>query len=73
MENKIKELRYKKGWSQKRLAELVELPTSTLAEIEHGVHVPNVYTAIEISHVLGQSVEEVFPMGKKKNPQSRNV
>mgnify|MGYP004000943083 CR=1 FL=1 len=53
-------LRRKKNFSQHQLAQLAEIPRSTLTNIESGVGNPSLRNLIKISTALGVGVEELL-------------
>lgn len=56
----IESLRRKKRLSQQKLAELAELPRSTLTHIESGSGNPSLANLVKISSALGVSIEELL-------------
>ena len=66
MENKkllgrrIKELRKRKGLTQERLAELINIETTSLSGIESGRHFPSLPTVEKISKHLDVDMKALF-------------
>lgn len=56
---RIKEYRHKKGWTQTMLAKKVGIDTNLLGKYERDLHIPHVYTALDIAEALGCSVYEL--------------
>ncbi len=56
---KIKELRKQMGYTQERLAELVEIDAKNLSKIENGAHSPSFKTLKKLSKVLDFSLSDV--------------
>ena len=61
LKNNIKNLREKKGWSQRDLANKCGVSNTTVSYIESGERVPLLTTAHIIAAVLGVDVLTVFP------------
>lgn len=60
MNNRIKELRAEKGWSQAALAEALEVSRQTIIALERGKYDPSLPLAFAIARVFGQSIEDIF-------------
>lgn len=58
--NRIRQLRVKKGLSQEKLAELSELNTSYIGQIERGEKNPSVDTVYSIASALDVDLTELF-------------
>ena len=56
---KIKELRKQMGYTQERLAELVEIDAKNLSKIENGAHSPSFKTLEKLSKVLYVNLSDV--------------
>lgn len=56
----VQQLRKRKGFSQKQLAELAELPRSTLTNIESGTANPSLRNLSKLSQALGIGIEELL-------------
>ncbi|HFQ6236289.1 TPA: helix-turn-helix transcriptional regulator, partial [Listeria monocytogenes] len=61
MRTMFKEKRKQLGWTQKELAEIVELAEVTIRKLESGDRDPSISTALRISRALNEKVENVFP------------
>ena len=57
---RIKKLRILKGLTQKALAELVMISSSSIARLERGQTMVSVFTIIELAKALGVSVSEIL-------------
>ena len=57
---KIKEYREKTGMKQAELAERVNARRETIVHLENGKDNPSLKLAMEIAHVFGVTVEELF-------------
>ncbi|MBT8471269.1 MAG: helix-turn-helix transcriptional regulator [Marinicaulis sp.] len=60
MENKLKELRGERGWSQSDLAERLDVSRQTVISIERGKYDPSLPLAFKISSVFGEAIENIF-------------
>ncbi|MBR6162888.1 helix-turn-helix transcriptional regulator [bacterium] len=69
---KIKELRTNMGYTQERLAELVDIDAKNLSKIENGGHSPSYITLSKLSKVLEfnfcniDNTQKVEPLSKHK-------
>ncbi len=66
MENKIKELREEKGFSQGKLAELCNVSRQTINAIENNKYDPSLQLAFDLAETLGVTVDELFKSGGRK-------
>ena len=57
---RIKEYREKNGMKQAELAERVNTRRETIVHLENGKYNPSLKLAMEIAHVFGVTVEELF-------------
>lgn len=60
MKNHIRELRAEHGWSQARLAELLDVSRQTVIAIETGRYDPSLPLAFAISRLFQQPIESIF-------------
>lgn len=60
MENRIRALRAEHGWSQARLAELLDVSRQTVNAIETGKYDPSLPLAFKIAAVFRLRIEEIF-------------
>ena len=64
LEQKIKQLRKKAGWSQQKLAEKARLSYTVITKIEQGVAKrPSIQTMVKLADALGISLDEL--VGRK--------
>ena len=66
MKNTIRELRSERGWSQARLAELLDVSRQSINAIETGKYDPSLPLAFKIARLFECSIEEIFeedPLG----------
>lgn len=62
MQNNLKQVRVKKGFTQVQVANKAHLSERGYQYIEAGKRIPNVYLALEIANALSSSLEELFPL-----------
>ncbi|MGJ9416370.1 helix-turn-helix transcriptional regulator [Massilia sp. CMS3.1] len=60
MNNHLRELRAEHGWSQARLAELLDVSRQTVIAIENGRYDPSLPLAFAISRLFQQPIESIF-------------
>ena len=60
MNNRLRELRAKRDWSQGDLAEYLAVSRQTVNAIETGRYSPSLPLAIAIARFFGRAVEGVF-------------
>jgi putative transcriptional regulator len=60
MNSHIRELRAAHGWSQARLAELLDVSRQTVIAIETGRYDPSLPLAFAISRLFQQPIEAIF-------------
>ncbi|AKR13169.1 MULTISPECIES: helix-turn-helix transcriptional regulator [Bacillus cereus group] len=60
MRNRIKELRARYNINQTQLAQKAMVSRQTISLIERNELIPSLLTAVKISKVFDQSIEEVF-------------
>ncbi len=60
MNNRIRELRPARGWSQAALADLLDVSRQTVNAIETGRYDPSLPLAFAIARVFGTSIEAIF-------------
>jgi putative transcriptional regulator len=60
MNNRIRELRSGRGWSQAELAERLDVSRQTVNAIETGKYDPSLPLAFAIARLFEQSIEAIF-------------
>ena len=60
MNNRLRELRDARGWSQGELAERLEVSRQTINAIETGKYDPSLPLAFRIAKLFGQPIERIF-------------
>ena len=56
----LKQLRAERGMDQAELAALVGVRRETINRLEKGLYNPSLKLALDVAHVFGKTVEEVF-------------
>lgn len=62
---RLRELRKRKGISQEKLAELINVDPTTISNIENGKNYPNLFNLENLLNVLGSSFIEAFDFEHK--------
>jgi putative transcriptional regulator len=60
MENRIRDLREAKGWSQGDLAEALDVSRQTINSLENGRYDPSLPLAFAIAKLFKRSIEQIF-------------
>ncbi|KAF1685963.1 helix-turn-helix transcriptional regulator [Pseudoxanthomonas taiwanensis] len=60
MNNRLRELREERGWSQGQLAELLGVSRQTVNALETGRYDPSLPLAFRIARLFGTAIEAVF-------------
>ena len=60
MDNRLRELREAKGWSQGELAEQLEVSRQTVNALETGKYDPSLPLAFRIARLFACRIEDVF-------------
>ena len=63
MNNKVRELRGERGWSQGDLAEKLDVSRQTINAIETGKYDPSLPLAFRIAKLFSLSIESIFEPG----------
>ncbi len=67
LENKLKELRFKRGqMTQEELAGALDVSRQTILAIEHGRFNPSVVLALRLARFFGAAVEEIFMLKEER-------
>ncbi len=64
MNNRVRELREARGWSQGELAERLDVSRQTINAIETGRYDPSLPLAFKLSKLFRQSIEDLFDPGE---------
>jgi putative transcriptional regulator len=60
MNNRLRNLRAERGWSQQALAEKLEVSRQSVNAIEKGKYDPSLPLAFRIARIFGLRIEEIF-------------
>ena len=60
MNNRIKDLRAARGWSQSDLADALQVSRQTVNAIENGRYDPSLPLAFTIAEVFALAIEDIF-------------
>ncbi|WP_375203561.1 helix-turn-helix transcriptional regulator [Hyphococcus sp.] len=60
MENRLKEMRAERGWSQSDLAEKLDVSRQTVNSLERGKYDPSLPLAFKIAAVFERPIEQIF-------------
>jgi putative transcriptional regulator len=63
MNNRVRDLRGERGWSQADLAERLDVSRQTINAIETGKYDPSLPLAFKIARLFGQPIESIFDPG----------
>jgi len=63
MNNRLRELRAKKGWSQAELADRLEVSRQSVNAIETGKYDPSLPLAFRLARLFSMRIEEIFEEG----------
>jgi putative transcriptional regulator len=65
LQNRVKELRVDRGWTQQQLAEAVGVSRQSINSIERERYVPSLPLALTFARVFACSTDEIFSLGRK--------
>ena len=60
MNNRLRELRAERGWSQAELADRLEVSRQSVNAIETGKYDPSLPLAFRLARLFGMRIEEIF-------------
>jgi putative transcriptional regulator len=60
MNNRLRNLRAERGWSQQALAEKLEVSRQSVNAIETGKYDPSLPLAFRIARIFGLTIEQIF-------------
>jgi putative transcriptional regulator len=60
IQNRVKDLRLRRGWTQQQLAEAVGVSRQSINSIECNRYVPSLPLALSFSRVFGCPTDEIF-------------
>lgn len=66
VQNRIKELRTERGWTQQQLADAVGVSRQSINSIERQRYEPSLALALAFARIFGHPTDEIFKLEKKK-------
>jgi len=66
IQNRVKDLRIARGWTQEQLAEAVGVSRQSINSIERDRYVPSLPLALAFARVFGCSTDEIFQLNGDK-------
>ena len=64
--NRVKELRVERGWTQQQLADAVGVSRQSINSIERNRYVPSLPLALLFARVFAVSTDEIFTLEKRR-------
>lgn len=64
VDNRVKELRQERGWTQEQLATATGVSRQSINSIERNRYVPSLPLALMFARVFGCSTDEIFSLGE---------
>jgi putative transcriptional regulator len=62
LENRLRDARTARGWTQAELAEKVGVTRKTVNTVENGVFIPSTVLALKLARALDTTVEALFQL-----------
>lgn len=62
IQNRIKELRTHRGWTQQQLADAVGVSRQSINSIERARYIPSLFLALTFARVFDCSTDEIFKL-----------
>ena len=66
IQNRIKELRNARGWTQEQLANAVGVSRQSINSIERDRYVPSLVLALTFARVFGCTTDQIFTLESEK-------
>jgi putative transcriptional regulator len=66
VQNRVKELRTARGWTQQQLADAVGVSRQSINSIERQRYEPSLALALTFARVFGYTTDEIFKLEDKK-------
>jgi putative transcriptional regulator len=66
IQNRIRELRSARGWTQEQLAKAVGVSRQSINSIERDRYVPSLLLALTFAHVFGCTTDQIFTLESEK-------
>jgi putative transcriptional regulator len=70
IKNHLKELREEKDWTQKKIADELNITRQTVYSIEKGTYNPSLLLAFKIAKLFDCKIEDIFTFQEEK-PETR--
>ena len=70
MKNQLRALRAARGWSQRELADALDVSRQSVNAIETGKYDPSLPLAFKIARLFGLAIEDVFDDGAGEQPRA---
>ena len=64
--NRVRELRMERGWTQQELADAVGVSRQSINAIECERYIPSLPLALTFGRVFNRSTDDIFSLDKKK-------
>ena len=71
IQNRVKELRSERGWTQQQLAAAVGVSRQSINSIERNRYVPSLPLALTFSRVFGCYTDEIFTLEDDDDERAR--
>jgi putative transcriptional regulator len=74
IQNRVKELRLERGWTQEQLADAVGVSRQSINSIERNRYVPSLVLALSFARIFARSTDDIFKLENPKleNPKLQN-
>jgi putative transcriptional regulator len=66
IQNRIKELRNARGWTQEQLAKAVGVSRQSINSIERDRYVPSLVLALTFAQIFGCTTDQIFTLESEK-------
>ena len=66
VQNRVKELRTERGWTQQQLADEVGVSRQSINSIERDRYVPSLLLALTFARVFGVATDDIFTLEREK-------
>jgi putative transcriptional regulator len=66
IQNRVKELRSARGWTQEQLAKAVGVSRQSINSIERDRYVPSLVLALTFAQVFGCTTDQIFTLESEK-------
>jgi putative transcriptional regulator len=64
IQNRVKELRVERGWTQQQLADAVQVSRQSINSIERNRYVPSLVLALTFSQIFACPTDDIFNLVK---------